>query len=433
MKNPLRVFISSTMDDLQNERQAVAKKLLSLGYQPVNAEAMSPTGSNSWDTIDDEMRECHLFVLILGEKYGWIPTDGYGAGSEKSVTHLEYSRARQLGIPVLSFMKRLKLGTKSDTGRDAFRSEVSDWAGGLFRAEFDWAEDLSDKVYDAFVDLSMNIQRKELLRRRDQAVANISTPPSTQPSPVTTLSVQPSSPVQNFSKTRAGEWALIAGAGLSISAGFPTARLIVGGLVKRLWPTIEGDEVLARYTFDQVAGYFEAKFGREALSQAIGDMLDTPQRVSPSDAHVQAVKKFRVILTTNYDELFEQACEWSSIPYVVSTPTKPQAHEAGKLTLFKLSGTLSDLASLRITASDLIGVTKSNYHRDVCSSLSGRSVAVVGHSLRDSHVVSVLEDSNRSGSGVYVRPFAEPMDDILLEKFRLTSVCKTADEYLSDF
>src|ERR1700722_16599045 len=40
----LRVFVSSTMEDLANERDAVCRKLRSLHCEAVNAEALLPTG-----------------------------------------------------------------------------------------------------------------------------------------------------------------------------------------------------------------------------------------------------------------------------------------------------------------------------------------------------------------------------------------------------
>jgi len=43
----LRVFVSSTMDDLVNEREAVCRKLRDLNFEPVNAENWLPDGQNS--------------------------------------------------------------------------------------------------------------------------------------------------------------------------------------------------------------------------------------------------------------------------------------------------------------------------------------------------------------------------------------------------
>ena len=44
MASKLRIFISSTMKDLANERDEVTRRLRSLNFEPVNAESMLLTG-----------------------------------------------------------------------------------------------------------------------------------------------------------------------------------------------------------------------------------------------------------------------------------------------------------------------------------------------------------------------------------------------------
>ncbi len=435
MANKLRVFISSTMEDLQNERQAVVERLHSLGMEPVHAETFSPTGETSWAVIEQEIRDCHLFVLILGKSYGWQPDAGHGGGGEKSVTHLEFELARQLNVPVLSFMKRLSYGTPVDARRDAFRREVSDWAAGLFRVEFDWAADLSEKVVSAVVSLGMQSVLKDLVRQRDQVVSRQSlVTAAVAPTLVASCLPEGASPRQRDATALNDEWVLVAGAGLSVAAGYPTASFIVTSLVKRLWSDVSADAIFGRYSFDEVAGYYEYKHGRQALLKAIGELLDTPQRILPTVAHFEAVKKFGTIITTNYDELFEMACLATRIPYVVMTSSQTLPSQSGKVSIIKLSGTISEPSSLRLTSADLKEVMgHSKYFGAVCDSLSGRRVAVVGHSLRDAHLVKALEESQRSGPGVYVRPDIGVADDILLERFRLAAVSQRADEFLTRF
>src|SRR6218665_1617280 len=100
MSGKVRVFVSSTMEDLANERQAVVRQIEDLALVPVNAEALSPSGEKSWDLLKSEIETCHIFVLILGESYGWIPSED---AAEKSVTHMEADYARDLQIPILPF------------------------------------------------------------------------------------------------------------------------------------------------------------------------------------------------------------------------------------------------------------------------------------------------------------------------------------------
>jgi hypothetical protein len=143
MSRKLRVFISSTMRDLANERDAVCRRLSSFNFEPVNAEGWLTTGTKIWPRILQEIESCDVFVLILGERYGWIPTEGPQSDLGLSVTHLEYRAARDLGIPILPFPKRLSFDTERDSEdaqkRDQFRTEVNEWAEGQYVTEFELA------------------------------------------------------------------------------------------------------------------------------------------------------------------------------------------------------------------------------------------------------------------------------------------------------
>src|SRR3954466_15431886 len=127
----LRIFISLTMTDLPNERHQVARRLEAMNFEPVFAEELAPDGSGSWDRIRAEIASCDLAVLILGERYGWVPDRGPFAGDGLSVTDLEYREIRRIGLPVLPFCKRLAYSSDSDSEeavkRDRFRAEVARW------------------------------------------------------------------------------------------------------------------------------------------------------------------------------------------------------------------------------------------------------------------------------------------------------------------
>lgn len=55
------------MKDLDNERDAVCRKLREFSMEPVNAEGWLPDGSGSWERISRELNTSHIFVLLLGE------------------------------------------------------------------------------------------------------------------------------------------------------------------------------------------------------------------------------------------------------------------------------------------------------------------------------------------------------------------------------
>jgi Domain of unknown function (DUF4062)/inactive STAND len=93
-----RVFLSSTFRDLVDYRRALCDAIESLdGYYCVRMETF---GARAWDAVDfcqSKVRECQLFIGVLGHLYGSCPP-----GSEKSYTELEYEAAS--AIPRLMFV-----------------------------------------------------------------------------------------------------------------------------------------------------------------------------------------------------------------------------------------------------------------------------------------------------------------------------------------
>lgn len=242
MTGQLRVFISSTMRDLVNERDAVVAELRRLNFDPVNAEAILPTGGGSWEVIDAHIAQCDVFVLIMGESYGWIPTSGPHAGEGKSATELEYLAARRRGVPVLPFVKRLEYGTPQEGEqarlRDRFRADVEAWEDGQFRTDFDLARDLAEKVGKA-INLFLAANLRELGERRrtlneEQVPKTTTSADVADPSPASGSDrklVLPSALVEAVANRSA---LLFAGAGMSIQAGLPSAYAFTEHLLAKI-------------------------------------------------------------------------------------------------------------------------------------------------------------------------------------------------------
>jgi hypothetical protein len=55
------------------------------------------------DSCLDDVAACDLYVLILGHRYGFQPADGNPGGL--SITHLEFRRAGECGIPRVALLR----------------------------------------------------------------------------------------------------------------------------------------------------------------------------------------------------------------------------------------------------------------------------------------------------------------------------------------
>lgn len=100
MQKKYQVFISSTYEDLQEERLAVMHCLLDNGCIPVGMEQFPASGMSQMEYIKKMLDECDCYLLILAGRYGSLDED------DTSFTEKEYDYAVSLGIPILSFVYR---------------------------------------------------------------------------------------------------------------------------------------------------------------------------------------------------------------------------------------------------------------------------------------------------------------------------------------
>lgn len=98
MRKKYQVFVSSTYEDLKEERMAVIHCLLDNDCIPVGMEQFPASGMSQMEYIKKMLNECDCYILILAGKYGSFDEDGIG------FTEKEYDYAVSIGLPVLSFV-----------------------------------------------------------------------------------------------------------------------------------------------------------------------------------------------------------------------------------------------------------------------------------------------------------------------------------------
>ena len=128
MDKKYQVFVSSTYEDLQEERKAVMESLLQMNCFPVGMEYFNASDESQWDVIKQLIDECDYYVLIVAGRYGTVEeTTG------KSYTQKEFEYAVSKGVPVISFLHKEpdslpKIKTEqnkdSETKLNAFKEDV---------------------------------------------------------------------------------------------------------------------------------------------------------------------------------------------------------------------------------------------------------------------------------------------------------------------
>lgn len=432
MSRRLRVFVSSTMKDLPNERFAVVDRLKSFNVDVINAEDVKPNGYGSWETLEAEINSADIFILILGNTYGWIPKEGPKNELGLSVTHLELKHAQKISIPVLSFLKNLEYGTDSSSedakNRDAFRNTVQDWKEGYFTTGFDLANDLSRKVGDAFISLLMDEFQKVKLQERasfaTKSTLKLAKNKNIKPK-LTSL------PFELVEAVKSRNAVLFAGAGISLSAGLPSASAFAQSMIK-LMHNVEPD-YSANPTGSAFAGIATdlcAVMGRQYLVEAIAKIIDSPQGVEPTEAHFKSVKLFEHIITTNYDNLFEDAMMFLDLNSDIYA--EEIDCEISSRSLIKLHGTIDIPSSLLLTESEvfMFDKTRPNIWSTTLSKLESKVVVVVGASLHDPSIIRLFSEADNI-KGYFVSPEILSSTPNRVNRWNLECIQAEADEFMS--
>ena len=97
----MKVYLSSTLNDLLDERQAATNALVAAGWSI--KDSYSADERSLRDSCLDDVAECDAYVLILGLRYGFVPPP---ATEAKSITLLEYERAKDKGLYRMVFVKK---------------------------------------------------------------------------------------------------------------------------------------------------------------------------------------------------------------------------------------------------------------------------------------------------------------------------------------
>lgn len=94
-----QVFVSSTYEDLKEERFAVMNALIEKNCIPVGMEYFPASNLEQFEYIMKLIDEVDYYVLIVAGKYGSIEKN-----SNKSYTQLEYEYANSKNVPIASFV-----------------------------------------------------------------------------------------------------------------------------------------------------------------------------------------------------------------------------------------------------------------------------------------------------------------------------------------
>ncbi|NBJ94411.1 DUF4062 domain-containing protein [Parablautia muri] len=146
MDKKYTVFLSSTYDDLREERNEVIHALLEMNCIPCGMEYFPSDNDKQFEFIKSVIDESDYYILIIAGRYGSIGKNG------KSYTEMEYRYAIEKSIPVLIFLHNdigaihLDKSERNEQNRRKLEKFMQDVSKDRMVKYWNGKEDLARKV-----------------------------------------------------------------------------------------------------------------------------------------------------------------------------------------------------------------------------------------------------------------------------------------------
>lgn len=119
------IYISSTYYDLKGEREFLILRLRQAQYNVVSMETYPPASSgNIRSKCIDDVRSAHIYICIIGDRYGSLAIDENGNELPYSYTEYEYDAAVETKRKMLIFFKKITTATPGDERLTAFIKKI---------------------------------------------------------------------------------------------------------------------------------------------------------------------------------------------------------------------------------------------------------------------------------------------------------------------
>jgi hypothetical protein len=131
------VFLSSVVTGLEDVRDQAAAGIRSVGMHAIRSEELAADATSPRRALLDEVVACDVYMLLLGERYGDVPT------GETSPTEDEYDAAVTSNKEILVLVQNVELEPRQ---REFLERVRGMWGDGVLVGRFDGANDTRGAV-----------------------------------------------------------------------------------------------------------------------------------------------------------------------------------------------------------------------------------------------------------------------------------------------
>src|SRR5258708_24130510 len=100
----MKVYISSTYQDLIEHRAAVDRTLRRMGHDVIGMEQYVAEGSKPVERCKKDVRAADVYVIIVAWRFGSVPGRTASPPDGRSITAIELQEDLDSGVPVLAFL-----------------------------------------------------------------------------------------------------------------------------------------------------------------------------------------------------------------------------------------------------------------------------------------------------------------------------------------
>lgn len=131
MERRYDVFVSSTYEDLVDERKEITQAILECDCMPVGMEMFPASNLEQWDFIKKVIDKSDIYLVIVAGRYGSVGQDEYG--KRMSYTEMEFDYALRTGKPILAFLHKdidkltrdkIEIDNEKSKALDNFRNKI---------------------------------------------------------------------------------------------------------------------------------------------------------------------------------------------------------------------------------------------------------------------------------------------------------------------
>jgi hypothetical protein len=155
----MKIYISSTYQDLAEHRAAVDRTLRRMGHDVIGMEQYVAEGGKPVDRCKADVHSSDAYVIIAAWRYGYVPGRTSTPPDSRSITEIELAEAQSSGKPVLAFLldpeapwppNRVDaMGGDPGAGEDVARLRSNlgtNYLAGIFRTPDDLASQVAAAV-----------------------------------------------------------------------------------------------------------------------------------------------------------------------------------------------------------------------------------------------------------------------------------------------